>query len=354
VLEFDSKLETRYQPNSHTTIRSQYGEFAIDYDFNEFGLRDRPIPARADDPDFRILALGNSFVEGWGAKIEESFVRVAEDRMNAARPKSRPQYRIVNAGASGYGAVQSYLLGKELTAKLRPDAIVFFYLPTMLPADQKFLPRAELDGDRLATGLNFAPILDAPHAGMAASGAAPAATVGGEGMLSSSLAKYSSLWRVLRARLDNRAAQRSIVPGDVQTDLLAAYRAPAEALESMHEPTFRHVAAMATMAHDAGIPFVVVQLPLPIEVSPVEWDRGRAIYGLSATVTKRPELEEIPAAALARTNASYVRARDFLASKAATSPGDERLFFAYDFHLNRRGQQLLGEWLADSLSKAFP
>jgi lysophospholipase L1-like esterase len=346
VLQFDSKLETRYQPNSHATIRSQYGEFAIEYDFNELGLRDRPVLSRSDDSDFRILALGNSFVEGWGVPVDECFVRVAEDKLNSTRPKSRRHYRVINAGASGYGAAQSYLLGKELMSTLRPDALVFFYLPTMLPADHKFIERAELDDDRLASGLNLAPIIDAPHT------ESVAVRSDSDRMLSF-LTKWSSLAQLIRTRLDNRAAQRSIVPGDVQTDLFAAYRASSDALESMHAPTFRHIAAMAKMAHEAGIPFVVVQLPLPIEVSSVEWDRGRAIYGLSTEVANRPELHEFPAAALAKTGTPFLRARDFIASKAASSQGDPRIFFAYDFHLNRRGQQLLGEWLADNLSEAF-
>jgi lysophospholipase L1-like esterase len=346
VVLFDAKLETRYQANAHTKIQSQYGEFAIDYDFNELGLRDRAVPSRSEDNSFRILALGNSFVEGWGVQTEDSFLHVAEARLNAARSRPERSVRIVNGGASGYGAAQCYLLCKELLPKTQPDAVVFFYLPTMLPADQKFLAKAELNKEQIAQGLNVDAVINAPttkKAGVAGNAFVDSAIVTG-------MSEYSCLARLVRSRVANRAAQQSIVPGDSQSDLFAAYRAPAEKLADMHAGTLRHVLAMARLAREAGLPFVVVQLPMPFEISTSEWGHGRQIYGLTEEVRVPSELRRLPMDALQKEEIPLFAAHEFLAEKAQSQPG---IYFAFDFHLNATGQRLLGEWLADKLAKTI-
>jgi hypothetical protein len=348
VLEFDDKLETRYRPGARTTIHSQYGEFTAEYAFNELGLRDRPIPPRSEDRSYRILALGNSFVEGWGVRVEDSFLRVAEERWNAAGSGRQRPVRLINAGASGYGAAQCYLLCKDLLPRVQPDAVVFFYIPTMLSADHKFMRKAEVDGQGLALGLNVEAVLNPP---------APSTGTGtafDDSSLTARLAEYSSLVRLIRVRLANRAAQRSIIRGDPQSDLLAAYRAPVESLAEMHEPALRHIAGMARLAREAGVPFLVVQLPMPFEVSDQEWVKGRKIYGLDGVASERPELTRLPAAFLRAQDVGIIAAHEFLASRAAHGASDPRIYFDYDFHLNVVGQRLLGTWLADTLARHIP
>src|SRR5262245_66553477 len=75
VIGFDSKLGTRYKAGASTTVKSQYGEFEVQYRFNELGLRDRPL---AEGGSARVLVLGNSLVEGWGVEEQEGFVRRTE------------------------------------------------------------------------------------------------------------------------------------------------------------------------------------------------------------------------------------------------------------------------------------
>lgn len=338
IVKFDPTLETRYQPSAHTRISSQYKEFAIDYDINELGLRDRPVPPRSGDAAPRLLALGNSFVEGWGVPVEESFLRVAEDRLSAKTP-----VRIVNGGASGYGAAQSYLLGKELVPKVQPDAVVFFYVPTMVQADSVFLAKAKPDQDQLAEGLDLDLVIDAPSA----KPEAPSGNSLAHSQTLKAAAEYSHLVRLVRTRLANRAARQSVVPGDPKSDLFAAYRAPEETLPDLYAPTLRHVVALGRLARGAGLPFVVVQLPMPFEVSAQEWARGREIYGLRGDVAVPAAVRRVPAEVLGREGIPLVAAHEFLAEKAQQHPP---IYYAFDFHLNPDGQRFLGEWLAGQLA----
>jgi len=102
IVMFDDKLESRYRPNSRTTIRSQFGEFEINYEINELGLRDRPLSMLEAAKSRRILVHGNSLAEGWGVPAEKSFVRLAEQHARKNN-SANPGVRIVNAGISGYG-----------------------------------------------------------------------------------------------------------------------------------------------------------------------------------------------------------------------------------------------------------
>jgi lysophospholipase L1-like esterase len=129
--------------------------------------------------------------------------------------------------------------------------------------------------------------------------------------------------------------------------LFAAYRAAPEKLADMHAGTLRHMAAMAHLARAAKVPFLVVQLPMPFEISASEWGKGRAIYGLTSEVAVRAELRRLPVEAMEKQGVPLFAAHDFLAQKAQEQAP---IYYAFDFHLNATGQRLLGEWLAETLT----
>ena len=58
--------------------------------------------------------------------------------------------RLFNAGMTGYGAAQSYLLGQRLLETIETDLIVFVYTSLMPAADHHFLKTAEVDEHGIA------------------------------------------------------------------------------------------------------------------------------------------------------------------------------------------------------------
>ena len=138
ILEFDPVLETRYIPRSETRIVSPYGEFDVTYHINSLGLRDSEVAKKPAD-EFRVLVAGNSFVEGWGVKDEDEFVRVAEGVMNQQRGDEAKHVRLVNAGIAAYGAAQSYLQVKKIWNEIDPDMVILVVVGTMVNSDFKFL-----------------------------------------------------------------------------------------------------------------------------------------------------------------------------------------------------------------------
>jgi lysophospholipase L1-like esterase len=342
ILLFDDRLASRYRPNSRAVIRSQYGEFEVVYQMNELGLRDRSSAGDVRRGSLRVLALGNSLPEGWGVNIENGFLREAEQR--AARNGAGQGITIVNAGISGYGAAQCYLFYEELREKVAPAAVVFFYVATMVHLDHKYLSDAELDGSGLAAGLSVEAMLKGGKSGAGEESGAKTISP-----TLRALAEHSALVRrVVRSMLATAELQR-VTAGDPASDLLAGTRGDPGRMETLHEPSLRHVAAIAKAARRVGIPFLLVHLPLPHQLSAHEWTKGRTAYGLESREYPAPD-RDIVAAFCRRENISCVAAHDALRAVVAHSSAGPRLFYDYDFHPNEAGNAALGAWLAKQLA----
>lgn len=343
IVSFDPVLETRYQPKARTLIRSRYGEFEVEYQTNELGLRERSLAPHGRNP-FVILALGNSFVEGWGLPIEQTFLRIAEDQVNQAlsrQGKDCPQVQFINAGMSGYGTTQSYLLLKELLPRLKPKAVLFFYIGTMVHDDYKFLRRAELDQQGLVRGLNAEVVMQGPPRDREQA-KRPAALYG---PTFNFLCNYSKLFCLVRFRLSNYYAQKDTKPGDPSQDMLAAYRAEPTRMAEVHGKSLAHLAAMGRLAREMHLPFAIIHLPMPHQLSAQEWGMGRKAYGLTARqyeAPDRPVLEKFAQ----QEGLTYQAAHDHLAGAAAVKQDAPHLYYTYDFHFNRHGAKVFGQWLS--------
>src|SRR6266540_99260 len=83
---------------------------------NSLGLRDREY---GDATKTTFLFLGDSFVWGYDAEANERFTDILQ--------RDLPKERIVNAGVSGYGTDQEYLLMKRLWTHIRPSVVVLIF-----------------------------------------------------------------------------------------------------------------------------------------------------------------------------------------------------------------------------------
>ena len=337
IIVFDPVLESFYRPNAQTRIHSQYGEFTVSYSLNELGLRDASIVSRCQNNHYRILALGNSFVEGWGVDLPDAFIRIAEHTLNQNAPLifGKPVC-IINGGISGFGAAQSYLLMKRLLPVVKPDTVVFFYLPTMVHADTKFLSHAELDSNGTALRVNTHALLNEKPSKLPAS----------QNPVLETLGRYSAIIQFFNTRLENYHKQQQIKPGDPMTDLLAGLRG--NNLQALHTPSLQHVEAMAVLARQHRISFRVVGVPLPQQLSAWEWQEGRRAYDLKPV--QYPMMDQNISTDFYKSHhIAYSLAQPFLSAHAAQNPGDKKIFYNDDFHLNKTGNRLLGEWLAKEL-----
>lgn len=110
---YDPELGWSPIPNSKATF---VGQRTITIAHNSLGLRDIE-PDRTGKKT--ILFLGDSFVWGYDVEANERFT----DRLR----QELPEQSIVNAGVSGYGTDQQYLLLRRLWDRIKPDMVVLIY-----------------------------------------------------------------------------------------------------------------------------------------------------------------------------------------------------------------------------------
>jgi hypothetical protein len=112
---YDAELGWFPVPNTTSLFAGQASNTArtIHVQNNSLGLRDIE-PERGPKPT--ILVLGDSYV--WGYDVE------ADERLTEFLRRRLPDHRIVNAGVSGYGTDQEYLLLRRLWDRRRPEVVI--------------------------------------------------------------------------------------------------------------------------------------------------------------------------------------------------------------------------------------
>jgi hypothetical protein len=109
-------------PNYGGWIKSP--QFTVRIDINPMGLRDPRQSYEKPPGTFRVLALGDSYVEG--AQVQGNETVSARLEQDLSRMLGRP-VEVINAGVFGYGTTQEYLLLDEEGAKYQPDLVVLFF-----------------------------------------------------------------------------------------------------------------------------------------------------------------------------------------------------------------------------------
>ena len=325
-VEPDPLTGVRYKANVDTLLDSPEGEFSALFKTNEINLRDRPMGTHLRS-ELKFLLLGDEFAEGWGAEIDEVAAVVAQKDINE-KTKLKPAVRLVVGAKSGFGAAQNYLQGKALIESLQPKAVVFLYSSLMPYADQQFLANAELK-DGLATGVKvgtparFLHLEDYP----------PPAS----GLLAS-LAPYSAAARVVSDLLRKPPSADGRLNG---------IKGDATTLAATHAPSLQHVAALAAVAKEKNIPFLLIHMPLPPQVSRSEWPTGRARFGVTDMPEDAPDAKVVGEFCASQ----QLRCRDARdpMQRAAQSEGARALYFATELGLTAEGNRVLGLWLSNQL-----
>jgi GDSL-like Lipase/Acylhydrolase family len=111
---YDAELGWAPIPNSSVTVATVAR--AIHAQHNSLGLRD--IEFKRDGHPV-LMFIGDSFVWGVDAEADERFTNLLRRQM--------PGHTIVNAGVSGYGTDQAYLLLQRLWDTIKPDIVVLMF-----------------------------------------------------------------------------------------------------------------------------------------------------------------------------------------------------------------------------------
>jgi len=102
-------------------------EFLVPVQINHQGLRDVEHPYAKPPGTFRVLILGDSFVEAMHVPLEATFPRLLEKELRTDGSAARIE--VLSAGVSGYGTAGEVLLFEQDGKRYQPDLVVLAFYP---------------------------------------------------------------------------------------------------------------------------------------------------------------------------------------------------------------------------------
>jgi len=119
--EYDPVLGWRKKAGAVATYKRR--EYTVEVRINSRGLRDPERPVEAGEGTFRVLALGDSFVEGYTVDLGETVTQRLESRLKEAGCPAE----VINGGTSAYSTDQEYLFYRTEGARYRPSLVLLFF-----------------------------------------------------------------------------------------------------------------------------------------------------------------------------------------------------------------------------------
>lgn len=110
--------ETGFNPNTLRVLKSD--EYNYNYTTNAIGLRGRIPSAKKDTDEFRILVLGDSYIEGFGTSDDSTFTVLLSTKLNKVNKK----VTVINAGICGSNPIYEINLYFKKLKKFHPDLII--------------------------------------------------------------------------------------------------------------------------------------------------------------------------------------------------------------------------------------
>jgi hypothetical protein len=129
IMQVNTKANLRFMPESggtfipHAYYRHTKEGFSEGY-FNSHGFRDYERSYDKTPGTYRILVLGDSFVEAFQVPLERSFTALLEQSLSTEDRK----VEVLNLGQSGFGTGAEYLRYINLGVRYHPDLVILAFL----------------------------------------------------------------------------------------------------------------------------------------------------------------------------------------------------------------------------------
>ena len=331
-------------------------------EYNARGLRGKERAYRAAPGVYRILLLGDSFLEGYQHADNDLFASQLEDAL------AHKSVEVINLSVGGYGTTQQYLYLRDEGLKYQPDLIVLAFQPGNDIRDNS---RTLLELYKRNLGLNvyirpYATIRDEQTIEVVPPPPAYIATYKIWREQSIISVRSSRFWdrlltiRYLRARFGRERAPK-LNPNlhygaylDNFDPALFIYDVTAEQYEAAWnqgwETTRQLILSIARLAGQSGAQFTVLNLPARIQADRAYLRKTQARYP-----SLRFDLDRIDRKAEQFAGTHVITMLNLTpVFRAYNERHDKSLFLGEeDQHWNRNGQRLAAETVAEHVESCL-
>ena len=347
--EYDPLLGWRKKKNAAATYKRR--EYTVEVRINSLGLRD---PERAVEPTpgvFRVLALGDSFVEGYTVDLPLTVTQRLEARLRESGCPSE----VINGATQAYSTDQEYLFYRSEGARYQPSLVLlFFYWNDVIYSDRQDYfgtpkPAFEMGGGALR--LHRYPVKEKVKEAREAAKAEPEESP-----------KGSALLELLRERLWVGAPDahdalarlglwNPIPKSTPRLEMLVYDRRDLAPVEDAWEKVAAIVKALKEDVEAHGSTLAVVHIPGRMEVQDSSWQATKKLYRLAEGAW---DLDKVKHKLQALGASIGVPVIDLVpALREAESPF-KSTYFMFDGHWNARGHEVAAravyDWMKQSAS----
>lgn len=111
--------ENGYLPNSANYYKTF--DFTIPVTYNPIGLRGKLPPVKKQENEYRIITLGDSFTEGFGAEEDSTFPYLLQKQL---QKKTNKKITVINGGICGSNPLHEIKIYSNLLEHYNPDLIL--------------------------------------------------------------------------------------------------------------------------------------------------------------------------------------------------------------------------------------
>ena len=354
-------------------------EFRTKIEINSKGLRDKEYPYAKPPGTYRILVLGDSFVEAVQVPLQDCFSEVLERTLNEQAKKAK-LYEVINAGVLGYGTDQELLFFRQEGVHYDPDLVLLCFWIVNDASDNSYVLRGGmskpyfiLEGEELKLH-NFpvkgpGKLKDPGRArDLKAEAEGPVRSSEILGMVKGFLVVHSQLYLLVGNHLPRvlppvaKALMRVGLMSEkgepseawyekrIQAWYAAYAQPPSPAWEEAWKITLALIAQMHTEIRGQGRELVVVILPGVEQVYPEAWRRSLERY--PPMNQRKWDLEKPNRILTTHMDTRGIPYIDLLPlfREYAERRAKDRLFYSRDVHFTRAGHRLVAETLYQYLS----
>lgn len=306
-------------------------EYSIHYKINSMGFRDYEYSAVKPKNTVRIIMVGDSYVEGYGVELENTFGKILEKKLN--KNKTNKRYEVINTGVVSYSPILEYLQIKQKLILLKPDMIILvFCLLTDINNDQDYTELAEFDAAGLPVKITVT----------ASSGETAVRQNFFEKFFSKEIMVFNKARHFL-LRGFKKGKMATYCYGDIIPEENKV-TGDDRNWRAAWEKTKHYLKAADELAKKSNIKFAIVMMPSGHHVNGREWDKGRKLYDYKAGVTYKNYIFNYMNEFCEKNNINYCDLLPFYQG-AKIYP----IFYRADGHLTAQGGKITADYLYDFL-----
>lgn len=103
----------------------------VPFAFNSHGMRDHEHPLGKPDGTFRIAALGDSVMFGWGVEASQSYLEIVEQALNAGNKEPGSQalpFEVLSFAVPGYNTAMQVAAFERKALAFDPDLVIIHFV----------------------------------------------------------------------------------------------------------------------------------------------------------------------------------------------------------------------------------